>query len=332
MIWFTWRQTRTQTMITAVALAALGVLLLATISTITSLYAPVAVCKSDCEGAISTFLVQFEASTAFPAYLAAVGAMYLLPLLLGIFGGAPMIARELESGTHRLVWNQSVTRTRWLAMKLAAGAALSVGSTGLLSWAVTMWSQRIDSASQDRMIPLLFGSRGVVPVAYALFAFVLGVTAGMLLRKVVPAIAVTLAVYIGAVVAMPLWIRAHLISPVHETIALNADKIQGLSLSPDTGQMTVTAAETENAWTVANKTILSDGSTFTGPADLSVCGPEAPLSKCQAWLGSLNLRQDLLYHPTSHFWPLQWAEAGVFIGLSVLLGAFCFWWVRRRIV
>ncbi|NUR50967.1 MAG: ABC transporter permease subunit [Hamadaea sp.] len=332
MIWFTWRQVRSQTVITAAILAAFGVLLLVTASTITDLYAEVAACDGDCANVVSTFLARFRASTAFPAYLAAVGAMYLLPVLFGLFGGAPLIARELETGTHRLVWNQSVTRTRWLAVKLTAGAGLAVVSTGLLSWAVTAWSQRVDSASQDRMIPLLFGSRGVVPVAYALFAFMLGVTSGMLLRKTVPAMASTLALYVGAVVAMPLWVRAHLVTPAHDTIALTAENVQGLSLSPSSGQMTVVGAESESAWTVGNNTILPDGSTFTGPADLSTCGPDASPTKCKEWLGSLNLRQDLLYHPDSHFWPLQWAEAGLFLGLAVLLGAFCFWWVRRRIV
>ncbi|MCP2324305.1 hypothetical protein HDA40_002812 [Hamadaea flava] len=332
MIWFTWRQVRSQTVITAAALAAFGVLLLVTAGIITDLYAEVAACHSGCESVVSTFLARFRASAAFPTYLAALGAMYLLPLLLGIFGGAPLIARELESGTHRLVWNQSVTRTRWLAVRLAAGVAIAVTSTGLLSWAVTVWSQRVDSASQDRVIPLLFGSRGILPVAYALFAFLLGVTTGMLLRKVVPAIALTLALYVGSVVAMPLWVRAHLVPPVHDTIALTADNVQGLSLSPSSGQMTVVGAETANAWTVGNQTILPDGSTFTGPADLSACGPEASPTTCKEWLASLHLRQDVLYHPDSHFWPLQWAEAGLFVGLAVLLGAFCFWWVRRRIV
>lgn len=333
MIWFTWRQFRAQTVIAATALAAFGILLLVTTPMITSLYADVATCRSDCAGLVSTFLAQFRSSAAFPAYLAAVAALYALPALLGIFLGAPLIARELETGTHRLAWNQSVTRTRWLAVKLAAGCAIAATSTGLLSWAVTVWSQRVDSASQDRMNPLLFGSRGLVPIGYAIFAFLLGVTIGMLLRRVIPAMAATLAIYVGAVVSMPLWARTHLIPAQHETIALDTKTIQGISLSESSGTIKVTGQEEiAGAWTVGNRTIASDGSTFTGPADFTKCGPDGTITQCHDWLGSLGLRQELVYHPGSHFWPLQWAEAGVFIGLAALLAGLCFWWIRHRIV
>jgi hypothetical protein len=242
-----------------------------------------------------------------------------------------LIARELETGTYRLAWNQSVTRTRWLAVKLAAGCAIAATSAGLLSWAVTVWSQRVDSASNDRMVPLLFGSRGIVPIGYAVFAFLLGATIGMLLRRVVPAMAATLAIYVGAVVAMPLWVRAHLIPAKHETIALGPDSIQGISIH-NGSTIDVVGNEVNGAWTVGNRTIASDGSTFTGPVDPSACGPNGSPAKCHEWLASLNLRQDLLYHPNSHFWPLQWAETGIFLGLAALLAGFCFWWIRHRIV
>jgi hypothetical protein len=331
MIWFTWRQFRSQTVIAAAVLAALGVLLLVTARTITHLYADVAACHSDCADVVTVFLARFRSSAAFPTYLTALGAAYLLPALLGAFWGAPLIARELETGTHRLAWNQSVTRTRWLAVKLAAGCAIAATSTGLLSWAVTVWSQRVDSASHDRMTPLLYGSRGIVPVAYAVFAFVLGVTTGMLVRRVVPAMAATLAIYVGAVVAMPLWVRAHLIPAQHETIALDSQNIQGISIH-NSSTIDVVGKEVEGAWTVGNRTITSDGTTFTGPVDSTKCGPNGSPAKCHDWLASLSLRQDLLYHPGSHFWPLQWAEAGVFIGLAGLLAGFCFWWIRHRIV
>jgi hypothetical protein len=332
MIWFTWRQFRSQTVITGVAIAALGVLLLVTAPIITDLYADVAACHSDCASVVTVFLARFRSSAAFPMYLAALGLVYVLPALLGVFWGAPLIARELETGTHRLAWNQSVTRTRWLVVKLAMGCAIAATSIGLLSWAVTVWSQRFDSASHDRMLPLLFGARGIVPIGYAVFAFLLGVATGMLLRRVVPAMAATLAIYVGAVAAMPLWVRAHLVPAEHQTIALDLQNLQGISVSPGSGTIYVFGEEVEGAWTVGNRTISSDGTTFTGPADLTACGPDGFPVKCREWLGSLGLRQDLLSHPGSHFWPLQWAEAGVFIGLAALLAAFCFWWIRHRVI
>jgi hypothetical protein len=332
MIWFTWRQLRSQTVIAAVALAALGVLLLFTARIISVLYSDVAACRSDCDGVVSVFLSRFSSSAALPVYVTALAAAYALPALLGIFWGAPLVARELETGTHRLAWNQSVTRTRWVAVKLAWGAAIAATSTGLLSWAVTVWSRPVDIASHDRLLPLLYGSRGVVPVAYAVFAFVLGVATGMLLRRVVPAMATTLALYVGAVVAMPLWLRTHLAPAVHESIPLDAEHILGVSMNGDGSSIHVTGKEVEGGWTVVNQTVNADGSAFTGPADPTNCGPDSGMTRCHEWLGSLGLRQDLMYHPDSQFWSLQWAEAGVFVALTGLLVAFCLWWVRRRIV
>jgi ABC-type transport system involved in multi-copper enzyme maturation permease subunit len=131
--------------------------------------------------------------------------MFVVPPLIGIFWGAPLIARELEAGTHRLVCNQSVTRTRWLATKLAVVGGAAAATVGLLSWAVTAWAHHIDHAKDDRITPLVYGARGIVPIGYAVFAVTLDLTLGMLIRRTVPAMAATLAVYVAAVLSMPWW-------------------------------------------------------------------------------------------------------------------------------
>jgi ABC-2 family transporter protein len=333
MIWFTWRQFRTQTWVTVGGLAALGVVLVITGRSIADAYqaANLAGCGSDCSTAIEAFLRDAKAGLNGTVYTLATNAMYVVPALIGLFWGAPLIARELETGTHRLAWNQSVTRTRWLATKLAIIAAAAAATVGLLSWAITTWARRIDDATGDRIEPLTYGARGIVPIGYAIFAFTLGVTAGMLIRRTVPAMAATLGVYLAAVAAMPLWIREHLTPPIHTIQPFDVDRLTGMLINPTDWSMQVLAQAPNNAWVLTNQTITTTGQAFTGPADQQYCGMDKGAQACEQWLGTLGLRQDLTYHPTSHFWSLQWAETGILIGLAILLTGFCFWWTRRRV-
>jgi hypothetical protein len=255
----------------------------------------------------------------------------VVPALIGSFWGAPLLARELETGTYRLAWNQSVSRSRWLATKLAIVGAAAAATAGLLSWAVTSWAHQIDQAAGDRIIPGLFAARGIVPIGYAVFAFVLGVTAGMLIRRTVPAMAATLAIYSAAVLSMQEWIRAHLRPASHATNPLDTSSLDTLNIGAS-NQLTVVASDNlPGAWVLSNQTITPSGQVFTGPANPQYCGADTAPQVCTDWVGSLGLRQDLTYHPADHFWSLQWTETGILIAIAVLLAGFCFWWTRRRL-
>ena len=135
--------------------------------------------------------------------LAVTAVVLVLPALIGVFWGAPLIARELEAGTHRLVWNQSITRTRWLAVKLGLVGLAAVTAAGLrqlrggLVVRPDRQGRRRCRGRPRAWTPLLFGARGIVPIGYAAFAFALGVTVGMLVRRTVPAMAITLAVFVA---------------------------------------------------------------------------------------------------------------------------------------
>jgi hypothetical protein len=333
MIWFTWRQFRTQTWFTIGALAALGVVLVITGRGIADAYADanVAACGSDCATAINSFLHQVTTGTSGTVYDLATTILYVVPALIGSFWGAPLLARELETGTYRLAWNQSVSRSRWLATKLAIVGAAAAATAGLLSWAVTSWAHQIDQAAGDRIIPGLFAARGIVPIGYAVFAFVLGVTAGMLIRRTVPAMAATLAIYSAAVFSMQEWIRAHLRPASHATNPLDTSSLDTLNIGAG-NQLTVVASDNlPGAWVLSNQTITPSGQVFTGPANPQYCGADTAPQVCTDWVGSLGLRQDLTYHPADHFWSLQWTETGVLIAIAVLLAGFCFWWTRRRL-
>ncbi len=158
-------------------------------------------------------------------YLLGALLIVLLPAVIGLFWGAPLIARELESGTFRLAWNQTVTRERWLAVKLGVLGLTSMALAGLLSLILGWWASPIDRAAdlqgaggfQSRFFPLDFGTRGIAPIGYAAFAFALGVLVGLMVRRTVPAMGITLAAIIAVQIAFPLAIRPHLISPVRST-------------------------------------------------------------------------------------------------------------------
>ncbi len=105
------------------------------------------------------------------------GAMVLaVPALIGIFWGAPLIARELENGTYRLVWTQGISRKRWLAVKLVIIALTAAILGGLLAAVLTWAAEPFDALVGSRFGAMTFGARGVFSIGYAVFAFVLGTT------------------------------------------------------------------------------------------------------------------------------------------------------------
>jgi ABC-2 family transporter protein len=264
----------------------------------------------------------------------------LLPALIGLFWGAPLLARELEAGTHRLVWNQSITRTRWLAVKLALTGLAAMTAAGLGSLAVTWWSSPIDKTATNfpKMGPLLFDARGIVPIAYAAFAFALGVTVGMLVRRTLPAMAITLAVFVALQLAMPLLVRPHLLPPTRSTIEITESNLEDFSFRQD-GRIRVSAKPADTgAWVLSSHTVDASGHAVSSiPPSPSLspssgpCAPRQELSSCLAEVTRLGYRQQMTYQPSSRFWTFQWYETGIYTALALGLAGLCFWRIRRRL-
>jgi hypothetical protein len=351
MIWLTWRQFRAQAAMMAAALALLAVILAVTGPGLADEYSTgIAACTNqggDCSNFVSDFFYDHR-----DAWLAATAVVLALPALIGLFWGAPLIARELEAGTHRLVWNQSITRTRWLAVKLGLVGLATVTAVGLGSLAVDWWTNPIDKAAAaeryPRMEPLLFGARGIVPIAYAAFAFALGVTVGMLVRRTLPAIAITLAVFVAVQIAMPQLVPRHLIPPTRSNVEITPSNLDAFTWRPD-GRIQVSATPGDTgAWVLSSHLVDASGravdtvpvSTSSGPCAPPTeplgqapagAGPGDGLAPCLAELKRLGYRQHLTYQPSSRFWPLQWYETAIYIALALALAGFCFWLLRRRL-
>ncbi|MGH3186154.1 MAG: ABC transporter permease subunit [Streptosporangiaceae bacterium] len=339
MIWLTWRQFRTQALAALVILAAATTCFLISGLQMHRTYtADVTSCTSqnDCGGVLS----QFQQS-----YTGAFNLIQLLvlavPGLIGMFWGAPLIGRELETGTYQLAWNQSVTRTRWLAVKLAGVGAASIATSWLLSLLLTWWAGPLDQINGNRFAAMTFATRDIVPLGYAAFAFALGTTAGLLLRRSVPAMAVTLAVFIGIQILVPAVIRPNLLPsttvsfPVNLATARQATGIYtrgggagiylaGLPIPQGAWVLSAPPVEDSSSQVVAAHThlncFLAPG---TGKNGLNV-------DQAAACLAQYDLHQSVTYQPASHYWPLQRYETGVFLVLAIALSGFCFWRIRRR--
>jgi len=346
MIWLTWRQFRGQAIATAAVLLLLAVVLGITGPELIARYdqAGLSTCHASCGALAANFIGDLKPSAYAVLFYAGIVIMYVAPALMGIFWGAPLIAREIEAGTHRLAWNQSITRTRWTAMKLALVGLAAIATTGLLSLMISWWASPIDHALSignrnspigfARLSPLMFAARGVAPLGYAAFAFALGVTAGVLIRRTLPAMAITLALFAAVQVLMPNLVRPHLIAPARVTAPFNANTAAEILIRSAQGSATNTMTvmgsfRQPGAWILSNQTITTSGDVFTGPAPAACTGNGSPQG-CNNWLNSLHLRQLITYQPASRFWPLQWIEAGIYLILAAGLGWICAWQVRRR--
>jgi ABC-2 family transporter protein len=346
MIWLTWRQFRAAATTMAAALAALAAILALTGPGLANDYATgIAACTTQ-SGGCSDFVQHFFRDHQGP-FLGLTAVVLVLPALIGLFWGAPLITRELEAGTHRLVWNQSITRTRWLAVKLALTGLAAMTAAGLGSLAVTWWSSPIDKTATNfpKMGPLLFDARGIVPIAYAAFAFALGVTVGMLVRRTLPAMAITLAVFVALQLAMPLLVRPHLLPPTRSTIQITDSNLENFSMGPDRRIRVSAKPADTGAWVLSSHTVDASGHAVDrippSPSLSPSSGPCAPspdaasfeqgLSPCLAEVTRLGYRQQVTYQPSSRFWAFQWYETGIYTALTLGLAGFCFWRIRRRL-
>jgi ABC-type transport system involved in multi-copper enzyme maturation permease subunit len=348
MIWLTWRQFRGAATMTAVLLVLLAAVLLVTGSGLAADYtAGLASCTpgDDCENFYDRFFDDYEMP-----FLASTLVVLILPALVGLFWGAPLITRELEAGTHLLVWNQSITRTRWLMIKLGFTGLVATAAAGVSGLAVTWWAGPLDQSAPEGfalMDPLVFSARGIAPLGYAAFAFALGVTVGMLVRRTLPAMALTLVVFAAVQITMPLLARPHLIPPVTATFELGRENIDGLGISREgvfSVNLTAAIPGRTGSWVLSSDLVDPSGrkiaasgemgvvpvSTTSGPCALSGAGPQGG-NACMVEVNRLGYRQQATYQPLERFWSLQWIETGIYALLTLGLTWSSFWWIRRRL-
>jgi hypothetical protein len=312
--WVTWRQHRVALAGAGALLGGLALYLLIMGLKIHSAYTAVAAChplgSAACE-VISRPFSNYYHTAQDTAIL-----LLVTPVLVGVFVGAPVLARELETGTFRFAWTQGCGRLRWAVAKLAL-LALAVAAAGAFSLLFSWYYQPFFAEHFDGVLaPQLFTLRGVGFAAWTLFAFALGAIAGVLIRRTVPTIAASLAVWAGLDLATALFLRKHYQTPL----------------------LTKGSPSYNNPpWVV--------GQWYTGPNGAPV-GQQAIRNVIQhapesvrnspnpnaapAYLTAHHYTLWSTYQPGSRFWHFQLIEGGWLLVLSLALLAATVWLVRRR--
>lgn len=341
MIRLTLRQFRTEAVIGVVVLAVLAVVLTITgvnLAQVNHTFQATCRASGSCAASANPVLGIDQGLQTLVQLIAT-----FAPAVIGLFFGAPLIARELEAGTFRMAWTQSVTLRRWLAVKLGVVGLAAVATGGLLTWLVDWWQTPLDAATQNSFDPTNFGLHGIVPIGYAAFAFAVGVMAGVLLRRTVAAIGVTLVGFVVARIAVTSWVRPNLASPLHETLAFLTAR-PAFDLDASTGMVSLTppVVKIPNGWVYSTAVVDKSGHTLTGQYVFQACpalgqlhsaGPAAqPLAALRACQNTLSatFHTVVTYQPASRFWPFQWAELGIFVAAALALCALGYWWLRRQ--
>jgi hypothetical protein len=309
MIWLTWRQHRRQALFTVLGLAVLAAFVVPT-----GLAMRHAFTRLGLAGCLATGcghkLDQF--TTTYGSLPLVSVLLLVVPLLIGLFWGAPVIAREVEQGTHRMIWTQGISRRRWVLTKAALlGAEVTVFALvyGLgLSW----WYGplgRVD-VRESRFTAVFFDLQGVAPVGYTLFAVALGLFAGTVLPRVLPAMTLTLTGFVAVRVAVALLARPHYMTPRAENQLVVGAGDQG---------------DLAGAWVLAKQVRQADG-TVVSSGSVRCPSPAACATDNQLGLrpGAYNHQ---VFQPAGRFWTFQWIEAGVFVALAALL-----LWLTIRLV
>lgn len=343
MTWLTWRQFRPQAVTTLAALAVFAILLGVTGPHVASMYrgSGIAGCHGGACGQLAGSFLLTVSGAYTVVFMLGIACVILAPALIGVFWGAPLVAREFETGTFRLVWIQSITRSRWMASKLAVPGLAAIAVTEGLSLLYGWWAAPIGQAA--RLAPgsnfplgmspfslLAFDAHGVVPVGYAAFGFTLGVTAGVMIRRTVPAMAVTLVIFAAVQVAVPLAVRPNLFPAERAIQSLTANFSGQQQVGPG-GEFSLGIDRLDSqpgAWIFSSQAVNAAGQPVSVMPAACLNPSSGDPMPC---LASHGIAIAVTYQPTSRYWLIQWTETGIFLALAAMLGGFCYWRVGRRL-
>ncbi|WP_308299020.1 ABC transporter permease [Streptomyces sp. GESEQ-35] len=236
-------------------------------------------------------------------------AVLAVPFLVAAWAGASLIGRELENGTDRLAWTQSVSPARWLAAKLAVPAALVTAGTGLfvllhhLAWSAG--EGKIDTAKSWHDSATFYAG-GPITVALALTGLLAGALAGLVLRRSLAALGT------GAVAVAALWLGLNQALP-HLWPA--ETRLSSLQSGP--------ALEGTE---VGYGLVTTSGDRIADPN----CGGTF-IPECRHVMERLDATAYYVdFHPASHYWPLQLTATAIVLAVAAAAALIAFRLVRHR--
>lgn len=317
MIWLTWRQHRKQALYTLLGLAVLAAVLVPIGIAMRNTFADLdlAACVRQLNDANVTQEVRSSCDASFHRFTNRYGSLNLvavllitLPVLVGLFWGAPLVAREVEHGTHRFVWTQGVGRTRWALVKFGLVGGAVVLLAAVYGLGISWWVEPLTSAAREGRLGLIvFDLQGIVPIGYTLFAVALGIFAGTVWKRMLPAMGITLAGFIGVRAAVEILLRPHYQPARTQTFPIEGEGPADIGR----GDWILTqGVRNPDGTMIAEDTRIQCPSGMKGP-DGGVCGAELGVQP-----GAYNWQ---LYQPADRFWLFQSIETGIFVALAVLL-------------
>jgi len=217
--------------------------------------------------------------------------LLVLPMLVGMFWGAPLVARELEAGTHRLVWTQGTSRLRWATTKFGLVSMAVLVITAIYAGMLTWWITPVMQTSGQQFSYVFFDIHGIVVFGYVLFALALGFFAGAVTGHLLSAMAITVVGFIGVRLLVMLAARDHYLPT--ETRRLP-------ELHTGFQQM---RNDLNGDWIVASGTAVDGDRAY----------------------------EVLTIHPFRQFWTFQAIETAIFVALALVLLIAAIHWTRRRV-
>lgn len=308
MIWLSWRQHRLELLLTLVlAFGLAGAMTMVTYQIPAGQAAVNQICSSAsgslCQAASQDFDQRFSGINTYFEL-----ALLALPGLAGVFIGAPLLAREFEQGTDRLVWTQGITRVRWFGIKLTLTLSVVLLASAVLGLAGArlVWSQEGIFSSRW----YTFDIQGPAFVGHVIFAVALGTAAGVLIRRTVPAMGATLVGFVAIQLAVYNWVRPNYLPPLQ----VNEFKMIDGGSFWDLGTRAVDLSGHSVSDQYYQQLLANMGSL-----------PGSVNDYFQAH-GIIVLQ---MYQPESRFWLFQGIEAALFVVFAAMLLGAAMWLIRR---